>query len=283
MKKITRDPVIVAQVIELMKQRSRLSFNAVALTAEGTATDESKLGGEDFYRPLGFDYPRDSHEIPLRFLAQVNCAQMPALDNFPTLGLLQLFLRNAGDSYFSAEDDGEQGYAVIYHEHVDMSLPQAPLPDGIYSDEEGDFPFARNFCMKMNFKQETASINGHDYRLDKLFQECWKEVTGKNLVYQTGYKTDELALDQLEWYDSEKTQHRIGGYPVRCQDDPREDNETLQEKDVLLFQLGPDFTCNREDDMGNIMWGDCGVANFFISTKDLQDRRFDRVHFSWDC
>lgn len=39
---------------------------------------------------------------------------------------------------------------------------------------------------------------------------------------------------------------------------------------MLLFQMDT-------DDEAGIMWGDCGVANFFISEKDLASKNFSRV------
>ena len=32
-----------------------------------------------------------------------------------------------------------------------------------------------------------------------------------------------------------------------------------------------------------ILWGDCGVANFFISRADLKARNFSNVYYNWDC
>ena len=42
----------------------------------------------------------------------------------------------------------------------------------------------------------------------------------------------------------------------------------------LLFQLDSD---------DGVMWGDCGVGNFFITDADLKRRDFSRVLYNWDC
>lgn len=70
--------------------------------------------------------------------------------------------------------------------------------------------------------------------------------------------------------------HRIGGYPHFAQDDPRCFN--YDEKEILLFQLDSD-----EVEDVNLMWGDAGVANFFISREDLKNGVFSDVLYSWDC
>jgi uncharacterized protein YwqG len=44
----------------------------------------------------------------------------------------------------------------------------------------------------------------------------------------------------------------------------------------LLFQMDTD------DEVG-IMWGDSGVANFFIIEEDLKNKDFSRVLYNWDC
>ena len=34
---------------------------------------------------------------------------------------------------------------------------------------------------------------------------------------------------------------------------------------------------------GEIMWGDYGVANFFIHPDDLAKKDFPKVLYNWDC
>lgn len=45
---------------------------------------------------------------------------------------------------------------------------------------------------------------------------------------------------------------------------------------MLLLQIDT-------DDALNIMWGDAGVANFFIREKDLINLDFSNVVYNWDC
>ena len=70
--------------------------------------------------------------------------------------------------------------------------------------------------------------------------------------------------------------HKILGNPYFTQDDPREEDD---EHNILLFQM--------DSEMGNeaveIMWGDSGVGNFFISEEDLKNLNFDNVLYTWDC
>ena len=69
--------------------------------------------------------------------------------------------------------------------------------------------------------------------------------------------------------------HKIGGYPFFSQEDPRNENNPHT---LLLLQID-----GNETDDAEIMWGDYGGANFFISPKDLANCKFDNVLYNWDC
>ena len=71
---------------------------------------------------------------------------------------------------------------------------------------------------------------------------------------------------------------RIGGYPFCTQGDPRAHDSSTRKLDTLLFQLDSE---GRGDD--EILWSDCGIANFFISAADLAKCDFAQVMYTWDC
>ena len=68
--------------------------------------------------------------------------------------------------------------------------------------------------------------------------------------------------------------HKIGGFPDFTQSDIRE----VGDYEILLLQIDSVGTEKNE-----IMWGDCGIANFFIREKDLKELNFDRAIYNWDC
>ena len=73
---------------------------------------------------------------------------------------------------------------------------------------------------------------------------------------------------------SEKAFHKMLGYAFFTQEDPRYEKK-YENYDTLLFQL---------DSEGNyLIWGDLGIANFFIQKKDLEERNFSNVLYNWDC
>ena len=78
------------------------------------------------------------------------------------------------------------------------------------------------------------------------------------------------------------TGSKLGGYAYFTQEDPRPYAKTQlqsQQPWQLLFQMDT----QDEDDGVEIMWGDCGVGNFFIQPERLALGDFSRVWYSWDC
>ncbi|MCL1987051.1 MAG: DUF1963 domain-containing protein, partial [Firmicutes bacterium] len=65
-------------------------------------------------------------------------------------------------------------------------------------------------------------------------------------------------------------------YPWFAQDDRRPNGSTL------LFQMSSEFGSEIPEE-DEIMWGDAGVAHFFINRADLQNLKFDDVLYNWDC
>ncbi|WP_268866745.1 DUF1963 domain-containing protein [Thomasclavelia ramosa] len=47
---------------------------------------------------------------------------------------------------------------------------------------------------------------------------------------------------------------------------------------ILLLQIDSVGIGDKE-----IMWGDSGICNFFITKKDLENKNFSKVLYNWDC
>ena len=77
------------------------------------------------------------------------------------------------------------------------------------------------------------------------------------------------------------TGHWLLGYPFFTQYDPRGYGEeaTANYYDTLLFQMDSDMI----DGEDYVLWGDCGVANFFINSEALKKKDFSKVMYNWDC
>ena len=84
-----------------------------------------------------------------------------------------------------------------------------------------------------------------------------------------------MTIDEIyEAIKNETWGHKLLGYPAFTQSDPREYHKKYGKYDTLLLQIDTD---------DGIMWGDSGVANFFINKDDLKNMNFSSVLYNWDC
>lgn len=260
-----------------------------------TTVFDSKLGGVPYF-PKSMKYPTVSggehNGKPLYFLAQLNFGELPKLPGFPTEGILQFFAGCEGDNCFGMNfKDGQcqDTWRVIYHEKIitDESklFSEKDMPK---FDPERDYPFKGEFKLKAE-NVEPMPLSSADFRFEKAVVAAYNEIFGGDIIGLWDSKggrglrqVDEPLYDAIYTRYSGKT--RMGGYPVFTQEDPRGYNENYAKCTVMLFQSdsenGGEDEKNWDDE---IMWGDCGVANFFISPEDLAKRDFSHVLYNWDC
>lgn len=110
------------------------------------------------------------------------------------------------------------------------------------------------------------TISYSDYR----FESCIRK-----LVQQDYPEEAENLLENMDDFFDGGSGHKIGGYPGFAQWDPRSSEDT---HDVLLFQLDSDMGTDWK-----ILWGDCGIGNFFINWEKLKNCDFSDVLYTWDC
>lgn len=260
---------LYVKAYEELKAETLTDCVTLSITDEKTSVFESKIGGIP-YIPRDKELPRDSRGAQLRLLAQIDCAELKTLEDFPHEGLLQFFI--ATDDILGMED--EKGHAVIYHETVDRSVTEEECAAKVEPLEENEdevfFPLFGEFGVK--FFPEKISMNIDDFRYSELARAKIGKEVDNDLFDEVFFDYDK---DGDEYYS-----HRLGGYPIFTQYDPRDLKD--EEKTVLLFQLDTDFGDDDENDE-KIMWGDCGVGNFFISPEDLKKRDFSKVLYNWDC
>lgn len=251
---------------------------------------ESKVGGTP-YLPRDMAWPVDSRGVGMELLAQVDCAALAGLPDFPHTGLLQFF--TALDDVYGIDFDdqvAQTGFRVLYHDTVDPRVTQeevlakkAPQP---VEDREYDTPLLAKARMVFS-APETQHISEADYQAWGEFLRRWNEVhPGAGL--KNAWEFYHSLPEDESWEIFPETEdkgphHQLGGYPYFTQEDPRGGREpAYTDLNVLLFQLDSDMhTRDKGGDL--VMWGDCGVANFFISREALKRRDFSRVCYNWDC
>jgi uncharacterized protein YwqG len=236
-----------------IKSSIRSFIQISLLPAQKLKAWQSKFGGRPFL-PKGTTYPVNSEGKPLFLLAQINFEEAPHLYPYPEKGLLQFYISD--DDMYGLDFSNpcrQDPFKVIYYPEIDIKNLQtdfSALPQMEHSPISGDAEYALQFQLK------EMPVSVFDYRFVKTFEnkvddEFWDAY---NRNYPAGG-------------------HKLGGYPSFTQQDPR---ETIENKDYLLLQMDT-------DEENGIMWGDNGVANFFISEKDLKNKDFSNVLYHWDC
>ena len=252
-------------------QRSVQPYVEITPQPGATRPEMSKFGGSA-YMPEGAAYPLDEAGKPMRLLAQINFAEVPPLALFPESGLLQFFISADDELYGLSFDDpcGQRNFKVVYIPpaamtgHTSNGAGSGAAVDGADTADNG-FPVERELALSFALKE--AAVGSADFQFARFFGQG-------PFVFFEQFGEDESAMGDAYADAYGGVGHKIGGYAFFTQTDPRENS--YEDYEVLLLQIDT-------DDEHGIMWGDSGVANFFIRPADLQNRDFSKVLYNWDC
>ena len=251
--------------------------------AENLALTASKFGGVPYWNFAEKTYPCDREGNKLVLLAQINCLELPKnpdLPEFPEIGLLQFFIA-LNDSMGLDYDNpiSQKDFRIIYWEKVDENISidnilAQDIPTTLTMTDDEFFPIYDGTEYALNFDLQTTSLGEHSFEFESEVKKAAKEL---DIVIPDDGECSALFDEEEE---SSKIKglksnagHWIGGYPFFTQTDPRTWGD-FDNYGILLLQIDSD------DD---IMWGDCGVGNFFITREDLKNRDFSKVLYNWDC
>ncbi len=234
----------------------------------------SKFGGLGYW-DNSTEYPKDDKGNQLVLLAQINFDRDKfGNPNLPSSGLLQFYV--LPDELYGAEFDASMNkktYKVVFHEKVNYDVKKEDLINiktNLTLDEENEcFPFNKEF--KIAFEETYDYINSQNANFRDVFNDIVKEEFNIDVSNTPLYK---VFGDGVMDYLNEKLMasgSKLLGYPYFTQYDPRENNR-YEDYKILLFQMDSDAEVD-------IMWGDFGVANFFIK----EYKNFNDVLYTWDC
>lgn len=224
---------------------------------------KTKLGGNPYW-PKDDEFPTYKGH-PMMLLAQLNFSELPNLPGFPTTGLLQFFCGTWDES------DRKDIVEVVYHEKL---LPESELLVDI-----PDSPLAKEYppiekMYYVNAKVEETSMSNTDGKYSDIMTPIYNRVFNDDVkdIWTASSGTPNIAnniLVDLIFKDN-CGGTRSGGNPYFVQQDYRNDDD-----EVMLLQL---------DSEAGMMWGDCGIAQFFISKANLAAKKFNgNVMFTWSC
>jgi len=266
--------------------------------AASTSVFDSKLGGVPYF-PKDMEYPKvlegEFAEKPLKLLAQLNFAALPHLEGFPQKGILQFFAGCDGDDVYGLDFDDnfvQNGFRVIYHENVMEDTTKLMSEEDLPTfDSDENYPFTGVFLLRAG-EPHFSAISFSDYRFDNAIAESYNELFGGDVAGMWVDRDDKKGIFQVDepLYDAiyevcsgNSIGSGIGGFPCFTQEDIRSYHEEYRVCNTLLFQLDSDSSEESDDLEDEVLWGDCGVANFFISAENLAKCDFSRVLYTWDC
>ncbi|MBS6933942.1 MAG: DUF1963 domain-containing protein [Actinomyces graevenitzii] len=248
--------------------------------------EESKFGGFPFV-PLGGAIPTNAEGSQLALLAQINCAQLPENNMYPSDGWLQVWcLEDEMYGFCSDTIQPETNQKVLYipagtqgeplERVVAMYQPytneECPL---WFVDEQGDI-----WGMRLSFTHGQQGITYSDGRFRDLFLDRWNKRYPEQAVENFYDLPDEIFENMVDSHDGPDCAHQLGGYPYFTQYDPRYeyDSAELAKYTEVLFQIDSQF-----DTKWDLCWGDAGVRNLFISREDLEALDFSDLLYNFDC
>ena len=266
-----------SKVAAFLAQRKALIQPAIPVAISDTvSTDltQSRLGGKPAW-PNGEPYPTAKGKFPLCFLAQINLADMPALDGFPTQGLLQFYFA-ADDVYGMVFPDGQSDGSqldsdilVVLHETLD----DMHLWSQFESDEQSyklDVPFTYDDWWKTGYVMTFEPVRDMKPTYDN-FQTYDAYIEISKLLPNE----EQFRKYTTKWAEGEPLSTVIGGHPHFTQMDPRYYDDKAKDFTKTLISI-PSV-------QGKIMWGDVGTGSFMIRPEDLRARDFTRILYNYDC
>ncbi len=222
----------------------------------------SRFGGFA-YLPKDATYPTSTSGKPLFFLAQINWEQVPHLDGYPRSGLTQFFIDVTDHIYGIDFDDQtkQEGFVIVHHENFVDEVSKLQT-DFSFMPKFDNVPLTGTYYLHYDMHEEPVQPSDYKYteRLGRFFKEKFGD--------------DFEKVEETYWEWCGKDEHKIGGYASFAQTDPREYKKYKGADYQLLLQITSE---------GEIIWGDAGIANFFITKEDLKKRDFSKVLYNWDC
>ena len=264
----------IEKILEDINNSTSKEVISIKATVEKASLYNSKFGGIP-YIPKDDEIPKSNSGKQLKLLAQINFNEVPINNFLPTQGILQFYIEPQDDLCGVDFDNplNQDNFRVVYYENIDTTLKEDDIKVKLVDFKEDYFPIEGEYKIEFTYGKEGISID--DYAFDKIFTEhCNKYFQDYDIEDTYDLEDDEYDLisDKID-----SSGHKIGGYPFFTQEDPRGYKE-FKEFDTVLLQIDSEW-----EDGINIMWGDSGVCNFFIDSKDLKNKDFSKVLYNWDC
>ena len=237
------------------------------------AITDSKLGGLPYW-PANMAYPEcDGQKMSL--LAQINFSEIEENNLLPNEGILQFFIAANSLCTYGVNFKNptlQESFKIIYH----SSIEEPVTIDVPRLEESENSPL--HIEVALNIEPALSFININDPEFNNIYKSVETELFHNDNpceIFQFFNNEEMCAIEQALMF-SPTPGHQITGWPKFVEGDPR--NEEQQEQfNTLLLQLGSQFTDNGE----LLMWGDMGIAQFFIPQEGLIQCDFSQVLYTF--
>lgn len=271
---------------ELKAEHHKEVIYIKAEKVDDLSLEESKFGGFPFV-PLGGAIPTNAEGSQLALLAQINCAQLPENNMYPSDGWLQIWcLEDEMYGFCSDTIQPETNQKVLY-------IPAGTQGEPLERVEAMYQPYVSEDCplwfvddqgaiwgMRLSFTHGQQGITYSDGRFRDLFLDRWNKRYPEQAVENFYDLPDEIFENVVDIHDGPDCAHQLGGYPYFTQYDPRFEYRSSEATKYteLLFQIDSQF-----DTKWDLCWGDAGVRNLFISRENLEALDFSDLLYNFDC
>lgn len=271
---------------ELKAEHHKEVIYIKAEKVDDLSLEESKFGGFPFV-PLGGAIPTNAEGSQLALLAQINCAQLPENNMYPSDGWLQIWcLEDEMYGFCSDTIQPETNQKVLYIPAGTQGEPLERVEAMYqpYGDEECPLWFVDDqgaiWGMRLSFTHGQQGITYSDGRFRDLFLDRWNKRYPEQAVENFYDLPDEIFENVVDIHDGPDCAHQLGGYPYFTQYDPRFEYRSSEATKYteLLFQIDSQF-----DTKWDLCWGDAGVRNLFISRENLEALDFSDLLYNFDC
>ena len=278
----------IKKIVLDILEKNKKPMIEISLSDEKPNLFQSKFGGLP-YLPKDKEVPKNKENEQLTLLAQINIEELPENNIYPMKkGILQFWILNDDILGLDYDTNLGDGYKIIYYKDIDKSVTEEEVLEKYkpYKDEDSYFPIEGEFSLSFKLTDGYFSDSNDDFReivdreMKKFYDENKEKYSEILKIYDKENQLNYWEIWDILEEDKEIGEklfgagHKIGGFPDFTQSDIRE----VGDYEILLLQIDSDRTEKNE-----IMWGDCGIANFFIREKDLKELNFDKAIYNWDC
>ncbi|WP_298060101.1 YwqG family protein [uncultured Fusobacterium sp.] len=269
-------------------EKNKKSMIKISLSDDKPNLFQSKFGGVP-YLPKNAGAPKNKENEQLTLLAQINIEELPKNNIYPMKeGILQFWILNDDVLGLDYNTHLGNGFKVVYYKEIDKSVTEEEVLEKYkpYKDEDSYFPVEGEFSLSFKLTDGYFSDSNDDFReivdreMKKFYDKNKEKYSDILKIYDKENQLNYWEIWDILEEDKEIGErlfgagHKIGGFPDFTQSDIRE----VGDYEILLLQIDSVGTEKNE-----IMWEDCGIANFFIREKDLKELNFDRAIYNWDC